>query len=228
LYRSGPTTTTGSTRDGRTMEKAEGASLKSLLGFYSPSYAPDDPSMNVSVYSSGVSKLSPYLNVDPYINQEPEFILPEGANRQRGRFEFAFGTIGSGVMVGGAFGVVNGLYTGVRATAGMTGNVRRTQLINYMSKSGASSANALGVIAVMYSGFGCFLSWYRDTDDDANTLAAATTTGLLYKSSAGLRRCAIGGGIGLAMSAAYCLWRRGDKDRSIVNYVGSRHSSSSY
>lgn len=79
------------------------------------------------MYSSGVSKLSPYLNVDPYINQEPEFILPEGANRQRGRFEFAFGTIGSGVMVGGAFGAVNGLYTGVRATAGMTGNVRRTQ-----------------------------------------------------------------------------------------------------
>jgi import inner membrane translocase subunit TIM23 len=52
-----------------------------------------------------------------------------------------------------------------------------------MSKQGATSANALGVLAVMYSGFGCFLSWYRDTDDDANTLAAATATGLLYKSS---------------------------------------------
>lgn len=51
----------------------------------------------------------------------------EGANRQRGRFEFAFGTIGSGVMVGGAFGGINGLYTGIKATQGMTGNVRRTQ-----------------------------------------------------------------------------------------------------
>jgi import inner membrane translocase subunit TIM23 len=56
-----------------------------------------------------------------------------------------------------------------------------------MSKSGSSSANALGVMAVMYSGFGCFLSWYRDTDDDANTMAAATATGLLYKSSGKLQ-----------------------------------------
>ena len=35
----------------------------------------------------------------------------------------------------------------------------------------------------MYSGFGCFLSWYRESDDDYNTLAAATATGLLYKST---------------------------------------------
>nr|QBH72744.1 hypothetical protein [Isotomurus palustris] len=207
------------------MEK-EGSSIKSLLSFYNPSYAPDDPSMNVSVYSSGVSKLSPYLSVDPYVNQEPEFILPEGANRQRGRFEFAFGTIGSGVMMGGTVGAVSGLYTGYKATAGMTGNVRRTQLINYMSKQGATSANALGVLAVMYSGFGCFLSWYRDTDDDANTLAAATATGLLYKSSAGLRRCAVGGGVGFALAAAYCLWRKGGQDRSISNYVGSSRMTS--
>lgn len=57
------------------------------------------------------------------------------------------------------------------------------RLLNYMGKQGASSANALGVVALMYSGFGVFLSWYRDTDDDANTLGAATATGLLYKSS---------------------------------------------
>jgi len=209
------------------MEK-EGSSIKNLLSFYNPSYAPDDPSMNVSVYSGGASKLSPYLAVDPYVNSEPEFILPEGANRQRGRFEFAFGTIGSGVMMGGAMGAVNGLYTGFKATQGMTGNVRRAQLINYMSKKGASSANALGIVAVMYSGFGCFLSWYRETDDDANTLAAATATGLLYKSSAGLRRCAIGGGLGFGLAAAYCLWRKGNKDRSIVDYVGSSRYSSSY
>lgn len=57
------------------------------------------------------------------------------------------------------------------------------RLINYVAKQGASSANALGVAALMYSGFGCFLSWYRETDDDANTLAAATATGLLFKST---------------------------------------------
>lgn len=73
------------------------------------------------------------------------------------------------------------LFTNMNQEYKYTHSPRR--LINYVSKTGASSANALGVIAVMYSGFGCFLSWYRDTDDDTNTLAAATATGLLYKSS---------------------------------------------
>jgi len=208
------------------MEK-EGSNLKSLLSFYSPNYTPDDPSMNVSVYSSGVSKgLSPYLNIDPYVTQEPEFILPEGAARQRGRFEYAFGTIGSGVMIGGTYGSVAGLYTGWKATKSLTGNVRRAQLINYVTKSGASTANALGVAAVMYSGMGCLLSYYRETEDDLNTVVAATATGLLYKSTAGLRRCAVGGAVGFVLAGAYCLWRQGGKDRSIADYIGTRHGSS--
>ncbi|CAL8074768.1 unnamed protein product [Orchesella dallaii] len=202
------------------MEK-EGTSLKSLLSMYGPSYTPEDPSMNVSVYSSGASKLSPYLSVDPYLSSEPEFILPEGQGRQRGRFEFAFGTIGSSVLVGAAFGGMAGLYKGIKETQGQVGKVRRTQLINYVSKQGASSANALGVVALMYSGFGCFLSWYRETDDDANTLGAATATGLLFKSTAGLRRCAVGGAVGFGLAAAYCLWTKGQKDRSIANYVSN-------
>lgn len=38
-------------------------------------------------------------------------------------------------------------------------------------------------IAVMYSGFGVILSWLRGVDDEVNTIAAGTATGLLYKSS---------------------------------------------
>jgi len=81
----------------------------------------------IAVYSSGASKLSPYLSVDPYLSSEPEFILPEGAGRQRGRFEFAFGTIGSSVLVGAAFGGMAGLYRGIQETQGQIGKVRRTQ-----------------------------------------------------------------------------------------------------
>jgi len=207
------------------MEK-EGSALKNLLSIYNPSYTAEDPSMNVSVYSSGASKLSPYLNVDPYIAAEPEFILPEGASRQRGRFEFAFGAIGSSVILGAAFGGFSGLYRGYRDTQGQIGKVRRTQLINYVGKQGATSANALGVVALMYSGFGCFLSWYREKDDDANTLAAATATGLLFKSTTGLRRCAIGGALGFGLASAYILWTKGQKDRSIANYISSNRYTS--
>lgn len=50
-------------------------------------------------------------------------------------------------------------------------------------KQGSANANTLGTIAVMYSAFGVILQWVRETDDDLNTLAAATATGMLYKSS---------------------------------------------
>ena len=40
-------------------------------------------------------------------------------------------------------------------------------------KQGARSANSLGVVAVMYSGFGVTLSWLRGEEDELNTLAAS-------------------------------------------------------
>lgn len=77
------------------------------------------------------SPLSPYLNYDPRIlNQaQPEFIFPEGASKQRGRFELAFSQIGSSVMVGAGIGGLAGFYNGLRATsaAEQTGKLRRTQ-----------------------------------------------------------------------------------------------------
>lgn len=88
------------------------------------------------------------------------------------------------------------------------------RLLNYVMKQGARSANTLGVIAVMYSGFGVGLSWLRETEDEINTLAAATSTGLLFKSTSGLRNCAKGGALGLALGAAYCLFNSRDKVKS--------------
>lgn len=208
------------------MVEKENHTLKNLLGGYIPSYTSEDPSMNVSVSSSRVSQLSPYLSIDPYLAQEPEFILPEGSGRQRGRFEYAFGTIGGSVLIGAGFGGVSGLYRGFQDTQGQVGKVRRTQLLNYIGKHGASTANSLGVMAVMYSGFGVFLSWFRGSDDEYNTLASATATGLLYKSSAGLKRCAIGGGVGFGLAALYTIWAKGSQDRSIADYIpGSRYSN---
>lgn len=57
------------------------------------------------------------------------------------------------------------------------------RLINSVMKQGSATANTLGVLAVMYSGFGVLMSWGRGSDDELNTLAAATATGLLYKST---------------------------------------------
>lgn len=78
--------------------------------------------------------ISPYLNFDPaYLPQttQPEFIFPEGASKQRGRFELAFSQIGTSCMIGAAVGGVAGLYNGLKVTTleGQTGKLKRTQYV---------------------------------------------------------------------------------------------------
>lgn len=76
---------------------------------------------------------SPYLNYDPvYIpNNQPEYIFLDGNNKQRGRFELAFGQIGASCMVGAGIGGATGFINGLKATTleGQTGKLRRTQYV---------------------------------------------------------------------------------------------------
>lgn len=184
-------------------------------------YGPSDPTMNVPVTSSPNSVMSPYLNFNPaYVTPgaEPEFIFPEGASARRGRFELAFAQIGASVFVGATAGGLNGAYTGLNETrvAQLTGTVRRTQMLNFIAKQGASSAQTLGVIALMYSIFGIVVSKSRGAEDELNTLAAGTLTGLLFKSSAGnWKKCARAGGIGFSLAAIYCMYTSKDRVKQI-------------
>jgi len=177
-----------------------------------------DPNM---MQYGNMQTISPYLNVDPAILNQggPEWIFPEGASRQRGRFELAFSQIGGAVMTGAFFGGVHGLYSGYKQMGSLEqkASVKRTQLLNHIMKRGSGTANTLGVLTVMYSGFGVIFSWLRGVDDEINTIAAGTATGLLYKSSAGLRKCGIGGALGLGLSTAYCLWTSKDRLKQMLS-----------
>lgn len=114
-------------------------------------------------------------------------------------------------MIGAGIGGVAGFYNGIRATnlAQQTGVLRRTQLLNHVMKQGSATANTMGSIAVLYSAFGVLLSWARGEDDEINTVAAGVATGLFYKSTGGLKKCMIGGGVGLALSSLYVLYNVG-------------------
>lgn len=167
------------------------------------------------------SALSPYLNFDPaLLNLDPEsqFIPLEGASHRRGRFEMAFSQIGGSVCIGAGIGGLNGIYSGLKETkeAQLTGAVRRTQMLNYITKKGASSAQKLGVVALMYSATGVILYKLRGADDELNTLSAGALTGCLYKSTAGLRRCMIGGAVGFSLATVYCLVTSRDRLKSMI------------
>ncbi|XP_074104920.1 translocase of inner mitochondrial membrane 23 isoform X1 [Cotesia typhae] len=176
----------------------------------------NNENLDISLSSQRLTPYSPYLNFDPAFlpTNQPEFItsdglvITDGAGRSRGRFELAFGQIGASCMIGAGIGGMRGFYRGLKATTmeGQTGKLRRTQLLNHVMKNGSSVANTLGVVCVMYSGIGVGLQLIRDTDDSINTMIAATCTGMLFKSTAGLPKCLMGGGVGLALASMYCLW----------------------
>ena len=57
-------------------------------------------------------------------------------------------------------------------------------------------SNALGSVAVIYSGLHALASQWREEDDELKCLATAGLTGALYKSSAGAVKCASGAAFG--------------------------------
>uniref|UniRef100_A0AC11E8A2 Translocase of inner mitochondrial membrane 23 n=1 Tax=Ovis aries TaxID=9940 RepID=A0AC11E8A2_SHEEP len=158
---------------------------------------------------TGMNPLSPYLNVDPrYLVQDTdEFILPTGANKTRGRFELAFFTIGGCCMTGAAFGAMNGLRLGLKETQNMAwSKPRNVQILNMVTRQGALWANTLGSLALLYSAFGVIIEKTRGAEDDLNTVAAGTMTGMLYKCTGGLRGAARGGLAGLTLTSLYALY----------------------
>lgn len=185
--------------------------LGSLFGGGAPEYSNAELA---GVPLTGMSPLSPYLNVDPrYLIQDTEeFILPTGANKTRGRFELAFFTIGGSCMTGAALGAVNGFRMGLKETRNMSwSKPRNVQILNMVTRQGASWANSLGSVALLYSAFGVAIEKARGAEDDLNTVAAGTLTGMLFKSAGGLKGVARGGLAGLALSGAYALYNNWDR-----------------
>ncbi|KAK4820695.1 hypothetical protein QYF61_003615 [Mycteria americana] len=136
-----------------------------------------------------------------------EFILPTGANKTRGRFELAFFTIGGCCMTGAAFGALNGLRLGLKETQNMAwSKPRNVQILNMVTRQGALWANTLGSLALLYSAFGVIIEKTRGAEDDLNTIAAGTLTGMLYKSTGGVRGIARGGIVGLTLTGLYALY----------------------
>lgn len=181
------------------------------------SYSGNNGGLNFSGTSS-LGSISPYMNVDPsYLNLgEPQFIVPSGQARTRGRFEFFFSHIGGSVMAGACYGGLNGLRISLSETKDLKGKVKFSQVLTLVTKQGASSANVVGVVALMYSLFGLGISWGRGTEDELNTIAAGTLTGLLYKSSAGIPKMLRGGAAGLGLSTAYCLYQSRDRLKASI------------
>jgi hypothetical protein len=60
-------------------------------------------------------------------------------------------------------------------------------------------------VALIYSLLGTGVSWIRGVDDELNTVTSGSLTGLLYRSTAGMKGALRGSLYGLGVSSLYVL-----------------------
>lgn len=132
---------------------------------------------------------SPYLSFDPRVvspaNDSP-WIFPDGATSRpaRGLFEMAFCQIGASVMAGAAIGGSLGWYNGVKALSSdqqpTAWAIKRSTVLNYITRNASNTSNTFGTVAVVFSAIGVALNWGLQLDEKSSAIASATSTGLLY------------------------------------------------
>lgn len=105
--------------------------------------------------------------------------------------------------LGGAWGLQEGL----RRSAGQAPKLRLNSVLNSITRRGPFLGNSAGVIALVYNGFNSYIGHLRGKHDSANSIVAGALSGMLFKSTRGLKPMAISGGIvaSVAGTWAVCL-----------------------
>ena len=174
-------------------------------GRYTEEYSSNDPTMGVSV-NANTSSLSPYLSINPsYLQQGggAEFVFPTDQKKTRTWGERMFSGIGSSYVTGLVIGGSWGFYEGLRNPDGKTMKLRINSVLNGCTRRGPFVANSLGVLALMYSTLDYGIGKLRDKEDQYNSIAAAISTGVIFKSTAGVRAIGIAAALGGSLAVMY-------------------------
>lgn len=97
----------------------------------------------------------------------------------------------SALAIGGAWGVQEGL----RRSAGQAPKLRLNSTLNAVTRRGPFLGNSAGVVAIVYNCVNSYFGYVRGKHDSANSIAAGALSGMLFKSTRGLRPMMISGGI---------------------------------
>lgn len=107
----------------------------------------------------------------------------------------------SALTVGGAWG----LQEGMRRSAGQPPKLRLNSVLNAVTRRGPFLGNSAGVIAMVYNGFNSFIGHARGKHDSANSVLAGALSGMLFKSTRGIRPMMISGGIVASVAGAWAV-----------------------
>ncbi|KAF3065270.1 Mitochondrial import inner membrane translocase subunit tim23 [Daldinia childiae] len=107
-----------------------------------------------------------------------------------------------------SIGGVWGLQEGLRRSSGQPPKLRLNSVLNAVTRRGPFLGNSAGVVAITYNCFNSGIGYLRGKHDSANTIAAGTLSGMLFKSTRGLRPMLISGGIVGSIAGAWAITKK--------------------
>ncbi|KAL2124342.1 hypothetical protein VTJ04DRAFT_707 [Mycothermus thermophilus] len=110
----------------------------------------------------------------------------------------------TGLTIGGAWGLQEGL----RRSVGEPPKLRLNSVLNSVTRRGPFLGNSAGVVAIIYNCINSYLGYLRGKNDAANTIVAGALSGMLFKSTRGIRPMMISGGIVASIAGVWAVVRR--------------------
>lgn len=105
------------------------------------------------------------------------------------------------LSIGGAWGLQEGL----RRSAGQPPKLRLNSVLNAVTRRGPFLGNSAGVIAIVYNGVNSLIGYGRGKHDAANTILAGGVSGMIFKSTRGLRPMMISGGMVASVAGVWAV-----------------------
>ncbi|KAJ5223999.1 hypothetical protein N7468_008541 [Penicillium chermesinum] len=111
----------------------------------------------------------------------------------------------AGLTIGGAWGLAEGLNkTPVTAPP----KIRLNGVLNSITRRGPFLGNSAGVIAMVYNGFNSAIGYARGKHDATNSIVAGALSGMIFKSTRGIKPMMISGGIVASVAGAWAVTRK--------------------
>ncbi|KAI2230286.1 Mitochondrial import inner membrane translocase subunit tim23 [Ophidiomyces ophidiicola] len=109
------------------------------------------------------------------------------------------------LSIGGLWGLTEGLK---KTPPTAPPKLRLNAVLNSVTRRGPFLGNSAGVMAMVYNGINSTLGYARGKHDAVNSIVAGALSGMLFKSTRGLRPMVISGGIVASIAAAWTVTRR--------------------
>lgn len=106
----------------------------------------------------------------------------------------------SALTLGGAWGLAEGLN---RSPPSAPPKLRLNAVLNSVTRRGPFLGNSAGVVAMIYNGVNSTIGYYRGKHDSFNSILAGGISGMLFKSTRGVKQMAISGGIVASVAGAW-------------------------